>query len=161
MNAYERVQQSVWDGLFDDQKKLSLLLAYLQLHNNCGLHPDDYLTTGGGYQGWHVLLVHKVLTEIKDIPDDVKYPCWLMGVSAISVPHLLDFHGDDETDEMTNHVEKLGEFIEDMNCDDVEDTLQSLYAVLGFHADAYWAPEGVFEHLESMKTSLEWLKKFK
>lgn len=144
MNALERFANKVYEHTEDECDRLTLALAYLQLHrNNPGLHPDNYSDPEGGYCGWHVLLVDKVWTRFSGAPDGFRYPGFIVG-SCHAVKLLEDFHASDETDDLKDQLDMVKVFLDNMSEEDMPKCVNALERLLTFHADA---PNEVFAPL--------------
>lgn len=139
MGIYESVRTRICNGKLDDIKKRHLYLAYIRLHMTYpGLHPDDYLSHEGGYEGWHVLLVNKVM-EGDSLKDEFHYPCSFLKLEE-TLNELEGFHTDLMNDtggkehivekELLMYVNDITFWLDEMKpteLDGIVDALQKLY----------------------------------
>lgn len=145
MNFIETIAETIQKHNINSLKKQYLLLAYLSLHlENPGLHPDNYMSGDGGYQGWMVLLMDKVYREnILGVPDNFTYPCWLFKLQ-IQLTELDESYdsGQSTQDELdlVAKIHTVQNWLEDMKPSELDGTvqlMQTLYLTLADENDSH------------------------
>jgi len=146
MTLLENVRESIIQHKEASIRPRHLLLAYLVLHmKNPGLHPDDYLYDGSGYEGWMVILCHLVLGRTSKRPDTFEYPNEFLKL-ADTLNELHDFHtalaNDDPDDDMQmNYLIAINDtlfWLDEMKpseLDGIVDNLQYLHLYHAFEED--------------------------
>lgn len=155
MNAYEVTREKYYDGTEDTLNKKTLALAYLQMYlENPALHPDSYLDPACGHSGWHVLLVHRVLTTFERTPEYFKYPTALYRYTEWAYNQFLAFHEDDEDDEFREKLDRVYNWLQDMTVLDLHATLHDIEDLVMFHDGS---PEGEFHVISDLCSTLEFV----
>jgi len=158
-NALERTKDAIHDGKLAEQPKKQVLLAYLQMHQeNPGMHPDDSMFDGGGYEGWMAVIAYDVikLGKFGILPDIFHYPTCVLTICD-TLMQYQGFHNDDEDDSLRCSIFAINDFVNDMHVSDLELTIQHIKNLLGFHGGG--EPEGVAEPMIDLLSNLVWISK--
>lgn len=147
MNTLETIKESILNHR-DAAERFPfrhVCLAYLRMHmDNPGLHPDDYLYDGSGYEGWMVILCHKVLTHEFKLPDTFHYPTSFLKLDA-TLEELEAFHEDHLTDDpnsedtithngMLCNIHSIMDFMIEMKPSELDGVVSMLQELYLFHA---------------------------
>jgi hypothetical protein len=161
MNYVDKMRDMIMNqqrAQFEAASKCELGLAYLQFfQSEPGLHPDDYLSGDGGFQGWTVLLIDTVNSRMPDAPDSFTYPYWLSDVHSASIENLEAFHSDDEDDEMAGFVAAVREFLDNMDVTAISEANTAISELIDYHDGA---PDEYIEPLRAMSECLIWLEQW-
>jgi len=162
MTASEKFQELINHNRFSEIPKRVMYLAYLEMHmENPGMHPDDYLSLEGGYEGWHVLLTHMVLTSgTGNFPDTFHYPCAFLRSEAV-LETFESFHADDTEDmEYLGYIASLQEFLSDFDTKQIQYAAECAMKLYLFHATEDEDNQPVND-LRDISDVLTWISQFK
>jgi hypothetical protein len=145
MTTLESIIEMISNRNETSAKKRHLYLAYLMLHmeNPC-LHPDEYLSDQGGYEGYMPILVHTVLsTGTGNFPDNFFYPCAFLKIEG-TLEELELFYSDQVEDALESDkaaennllaaVHTLQFFITEMKGTELDEAVQCLTELYLYHA---------------------------
>lgn len=132
MSATEKYKEL----LFKEAKatKRIICLAYLQLHvENPALHPDNHLSSTGGYEGWLAILV-KTVWDMQHLPENFRYPTAFLRAKS-TLKTFESFHADDSDDmEYAGFICSLQEFIADFDSKQLQYAAECAMKLYLFHA---------------------------